>query len=76
MPHLSHPLLFDPPNKTHILVFWVVTLCSLAGGYQDCGENIASIFNCQIIQCHDQENYNMNFLQHENLKYNILIFGE
>jgi hypothetical protein len=61
------------------LIFWFSGLWRYVVWQVDTkvvAENIASIFNCQIKKCHNPEDYNMNFLQHENLKTNILISDE
>jgi hypothetical protein len=37
-----------PAVKMWIMIFWVVTLCSLVGCYQHFGERIAFIFTIEV----------------------------
>jgi hypothetical protein len=47
--------------KIHIAVFWIMTPCSLVGGYQHIGETFVPIY--QTMWCYNEEDYNMKTSQ-------------
>jgi hypothetical protein len=49
--------------KMWILVFWVVKLCNVVGGYQHSSETLVT--TCKIILCYNPEDQNRHMIENQ-----------